>query len=72
MRNRYLITYGDPDREEPEVLATCSESELEPNLRHIAENHVKEKDDVTRLRVWSLTPVEVTTKAFEILGLEKL
>lgn len=33
---------------------------------------MKEKDDVTRLRVWSLTGVEVTTKAFEILGLEKL
>lgn len=71
-RNRYIITEGDPDREEPSFLCAVSEETLEATLRQLAEQTVKDKGDVTTLRVWALTGVEVTTKAFDILGLDKL
>lgn len=70
MRNRFIITEGD--REEPSFLCAVSEETLEPSLRQCVEQIVKDKGDVSTLRVWELTPVEVTTKAFDVLGLDKL
>lgn len=69
---RFLITEGNPDREEPELLCAVAEDALEATLRQCAEQVVRDKGDVSNIRVWALTPVEVTTKAFDVLGLEKL
>lgn len=72
MRNKYLITTGDPDREQPEVECAVTEEALWPTLELIAEQRAADGEDVTAIRVWKLTEVEVHTKAFGVRGLEKL
>lgn len=66
MTKRYLITSGNPDDVEPEIVCACRKDTLEATLRQEAERIVSEGGDVTQLHVWELTPVSVTTKAFEI------
>lgn len=68
----FLITSGDPEQGEPEFLCAVQGDALPASLKRCAEQIVDEGGNVTALRVWALTGVEVATKAFEVRGLDKV
>ena len=63
---KFLITHGDSP---PEVWCESPAETLEANVHQCAEETIDE--DIRLIRVWRLTPVEVTNKAFKVQGIER-